>query len=224
MFWLLCLFTCIRWPLVEIALVSFTLALTMRAINRSHRSISPFFHHNYDEIRLFKDGLSLSQPTKSSWGSLLIASRGIRRSVKYSHVNECSGGLIVTWNQMTTSSVQRVNLFQRILTSNGFDSFPLFIDERVDLHLVCQMPMLIGSGKLWSDLFEGESSLDYSWGCDGVHRSSFSVHCQSVSIMVEPTVPPSFSCSQNKATSISAMEKELNTIGVGREMSEEIRS
>jgi hypothetical protein len=42
-------------------------------------------------------------------------------------------GLIVTWNQTTTSSEEKVNLFQTILTSNWFDSFTLFIYERMDL-------------------------------------------------------------------------------------------
>ena len=38
--------------------------------------------------------------------------------------------LLITWKQ--TSSDEKVNLFQTILTSNGFDSFTLFIYERMD--------------------------------------------------------------------------------------------
>ena len=49
--------------------------------------------------------------------------------------------VIVTWHQTTTSSEERVNLFQMILPSHGFDWLTLFIDERVDL-------------------FEGENSFD----------------------------------------------------------------
>ena len=49
--------------------------------------------------------------------------------------------VIVTWHQTTTSSEERVNLFQTILPSNGVDWLTLFIDERVDF-------------------FEGENSFD----------------------------------------------------------------
>ena len=54
--------------------------------------------------------------------------------------------VIVTWHQTTTS--------------NGVDWFILCIDERVVLHLVCQILMVIDSGKVRIDLFKGENTFD----------------------------------------------------------------
>ena len=90
----------------------------------------------------------------------------------------------------------------------SFSLAVLFDDESLSLtHLI----ILSFRNSAWTNQRTKEEG-------EGVHRSSFSVHCLSISVTGESTGLPSFSCSQNKATLIWAMEKELNTMGVGREI------